>query len=242
MQYDNSSLPPPAKYNVLKVGNNNENAVCNLVFEYESLSSNNQSSNAHLYYTFNGGNDKWSKYQLIPNENDFTKLKDTVDNLAEKLGSIAFNMCYPVYCTYIQLPGHMEPKKLFGLGTWLDITSRYQGAFFRAYQDGVSEPFTNSMNGGVYTYLQKASLPNITGGFYAQQMGGGATAYGAFYHRDGKDKVDSGFSQSAKYLNYIGFSASEYDASKDKYGDNVYKSKAEVKPKNYSIKIWERTA
>ena len=194
-------------------------------------------SKVRLYYTFNDGTDKWSKYQFIPNESDFTELKETVDDLEKRLDSIAFNKCYPVGCTYIQLPGHKDPKSLLGLGTWQDISIRYQGAFFRVFQQGVSGAFSDAKNDGLYPNLQEASLPNITGGFFAQQIGGSTPAYGAFYHRDGSGKVDSGWSSGSHYRNYIGFDAASGDTTPN---GKTYQNGAEVKPKNYAIRIWER--
>ena len=191
-------------------------------------------SKVRLYYTFNDGTDKWSKYQFIPNESDFTELKETVDDLEKRLDSIAFNKCYPVGCTYIQLPGHKDPKSLLGLGTWQDISIRYQGAFFRVFQQGVSGAFSDAKNDGLYPNLQGASLPNITGNLRSEISGGGwATPTGVF-----KDtslfQISRTGDDAGRYHTGVNVSFSAANSN------SIYQNSAEVKPKNYSIRIWER--
>lgn len=246
-QYENPTPPPVSSYDRLVVSDENNTSVANLVFENGALSYNRQTFNGHIYYTFNDGSDKWSNYIKFANQADIDELSKKFDQIKR----MAFEACYPVGCTYIQLPGHKSPGDLLGMGSWQNISSRYKGAFFRAYHAKDEQHpkaynynfYSDPINSGIYSGFQSAMLPNIKGTFYAQQNSGvdEETISGAFT-RSGSWKVDSGWS-SGGYKNLIRFDAGYNnisETSQDAFGCNIYYNDGEARPMNYAIMIWER--
>ena len=232
--YDNKLPPPPAKYNILKIGNENESALSNLLFEYEKLDKDNDPSNCHIYYTFNDGSDKWSEYIELVN-------KKELDELTAKMGQVAFDHCYPVGCTYVQYPGCPEPNKLFlndlGIKCWWDIID-YDGAFFRA--EGKDASLFISQ-GGTLT-PQAEGFPDIQGSIKSKDwykgqtmFESGATLAGVFKSSRITSNTIVGASDWSGYCPFIDplvFKASD--------SNPIYGRSNGVTPKNYTIRVWKR--
>lgn len=210
-------------YNTLRVGNEEESAVCNLLFEYEKLEKNNDDSNCHIYYTFNDGTDKWCKYQLIPNERDFTELKNAL-----------IDKCYPIGCTYIQFPACPAPSTLFPKTNWIKLFAD-TGCFFRC-EGSPAEAFTD--DGGIPS-IQMDSAPSLKG-----RIGNNTSYRGLNYTADGAFRV---VNWSSKYYTDEGrpFQTMgwELDASLQlTNGRHVYGLREEVAPKNMTWRIWKRVS
>ena len=140
--YENPTPPPVENYNILKVGQDNEECLGNIAIEYDDLKKDGDEKNVHLYYTFNNGN-KWSKYIKLLNNYDYDELKKEIDNIPEK----AFNAAYPVGSPYVQFPGFDEPNRIFNHNMGFKCyweEQNFNGAFFRAAY-GNASPF----NGGL---------------------------------------------------------------------------------------------
>lgn len=219
--YDNKLPPPPSTYNILKVGNEDESALCNLIFETESLKKDGDKSSCHIYYTFNDGNDRWCDYIELAN-------KKELEEVAGKMDQIAFDSCWPVGCTYIQFPNCSDPNYLFiskmGLKCYWEMLN-YNGAFFRAEGTGAA-----NFNGG----LQVESLPNITGFLRSIISRDSSTiAEGAFWRESAWQNGDEGTNKYMEYANV------RMDASRC---NGAYGRRAEVAPKNYTIRIYRRAS
>lgn len=82
-QYENPNARPAhtgdgSYWDRFVISNNSDNTAINLDFEsIAGLGSNNRDSNCHIYYSYNDGTDKWSKYEKILNQHDYNELSRT---------------------------------------------------------------------------------------------------------------------------------------------------------------------
>ena len=137
---------------------------------------------------------------------------------------------FPIGSIYVQYPSQSEPSSLFGLTEWQDISSVYDGAFFRA----------NGGASGSFGSQQAEGLPNITGRLDFPTIMNGT--YGYITGKDGafNDTTATGnFRANVSLANGSGDLILKFDASKY---SSIYGNSQHVTPLNYSIKIWKRIA
>ena len=96
----------------------------------------------------------FNKTVIDPRHKSFVLLADDPSYITTNItrGAVikqaAFDAAHPVDEIYIQYPTQKAPADLYNVGgvrsTWEDITSEYDGAFFRAYKSGTSKSFADS--------------------------------------------------------------------------------------------------
>lgn len=146
----------------------------------------------------------------------------------------AQNALIPLHFVYVQFPGMPAPTTLYNFGTWTERTSSFAGAFFRAAGGGASA-FGSGRQG--------ARLPNIRGKIDGSAMNASGqfltdadnlTITGAFStHRSSRYSIYNG-STTGNYVDTLEFNANK--------ANSIYTDNGEVRPENYTIRIWERTA
>lgn len=143
---------------------------------------------------------------------------------------------HPVNSIYIQYPSQSAPSDLFGLTTWTDVSSNYEGAFFRA-NGGASASFGTK---------QAEGLPEIYGelGFHVAD----APGFYIYTNPSGYSGAFGAASKSGSLATGYGGGVSSQSGgrvatfSAEKYNSIYNKNESHVTPVNYSIKIWKRTA
>ena len=159
-------------------------------------------------------------------------LSDT-DYIVYADGRLGVDLAHPVNSIYVQYNGQSDPNTLFKFTTWTDVSSTYNGQFFRA----------NGGDSAEFGTPQQEGLPNITGelrvmagnqaGYYTPL--GIASASGALYTDTWADVAQMNGYSTPKQNN----SMIKIDASKS---SQLYGNSQHVTPYNSSIKIWKRTA
>lgn len=147
-----------------------------------------------------------------------TATRSWVETQLETLASALI----PVGFVYVQYPWQDIPANLYaGRGwSWLDITSNFAGAFFRS-EGGLSEAFRTSV-----AAAQGFAQQNLSGWFHVDQNG---QCDGTLFKDGGDAPGKSG--QGTGVGRLVNFNAS-----------GQITTAAEVRPKNFAIRIWKRTA
>lgn len=130
----------------------------------------------------------------------------------------------PVGFIYVQFPSQSTPDTLFSGTTWTDISSSYNGAFFRA-NGGYSNTFGT---------VQAESLPNVTGycnGVLRDDGGDNGSGNGLTWGGVTRYRSWSGTGGTAIFQMNLNLAN----------GNSIYNG-SHVTPYNYSVKIWKRTA
>ena len=142
------------------------------------------------------------------------KTKEEFEALKKKLSVIESNLV-PIGFIYVQLPSQPEPKTLWQLVEWKDVTSDYAGLFFRAEGEN-AEPFGQ---------LQNENSPRVVKVHrHDGQLNG--TPFEISLHSSGwSEYIHTG-------IGYI------HDGKEMYHRFEV--SGGEVRPRNQAIRIWKR--
>lgn len=164
-----------------------------------------------------------------PSDNADIANKGWVNSLRQSF----FDAAHPVGDIFIQYPSKGDfvtktPAQLYNVNgitsTWVELN--YGGVFFRS-NGGSAEKFGEG--------LQGAQLPNIRGHFQPMVCGTSPTYF-----------QKTGAFSSTTYMNNggaIGDGSSRYSVIFDASQSNsVYTDNGEVRPKNYTVRVWCRTA
>lgn len=165
------------------------------------------------------------------------------------LRQLFFDVSHPVGDIFVQYPSIGDfitktPQQLFNVGgvssTWVEVD--YGGAFFRS-NGGLSETF------GSQSVAQKAELPNVRGTDAEIQLTGNGgftnTMRGAFQEKKKSGGIASTY--VAGGTSALNFSASTGQTNADgttyvSQNDSVYRDGGEVRPANFTVRVWRRTA
>jgi hypothetical protein len=191
--------------------------------------------------------------------NEVNTLTDEVSTIEQAISSGAiptFDVVYPIGCTYMQYPNCPSPNDLWGsISTWTELD--FGGAFFRAtggnaknFNDGVQKESikqhkhgfswsgtTSDMDGDNYGSVECASeglfngRGNITTGGRISVSNNRNWAGGDNNESNRPGKMTINLSHTHTYS---GESTTEYNSTS--VGNN------ETRPKNYTVRIWKRTA
>lgn len=132
------------------------------------------------------------------------------------------NSLVPVGFTYTQLPGMSDPSALWPFGTWSDISSTYAGAFFRAEGGSAS-----SFGAGV-------QLDALQG--HRHWVARGASAV------DGSGPpIYLGIRSTGVALTSVNGAGAIGDPETDGV-NGTPRTASETRPRNYTVRIWRRTA
>lgn len=145
---------------------------------------------------------------LSPNGAVLTQLRDAIKVMAR-------DQAIPIGFIYTQLPGKSDPATLYPWATWVDKSSEFAGAFFRA-AGGKSAAFgggvqADAMQGHRHNMLHYKGATST-----ASVPGTGDTALASYQYTSG-DPVTDGVNGTPRTAD-------------------------ETRPTNYTVKIWERTA
>lgn len=137
---------------------------------------------------------------------------------------------------YVQYPQQEAPQDLFICTKWA-LQEQYAGAFFRA-TGGNAAAFIEKTGELI---AQKAQAPNSTGtGIITITSSSKYSIKGEIYINGSQEDFRLG---SDSYgTNRIAIDNSREGASVDINGNNIYTSNGELRPKNFSVKLWLRTA
>lgn len=147
-----------------------------------------------------------------------------------------FDAVRPVGSTYVQFPQQEEPNALFNkngvTSTWAVIN--YDGAFFRAQGTGAE----NFIDKNGVLKKQGGAVPNIKGSIISEHSNRGDVEYSASEAFKGSSVFDVGRtgSNDGSYHTGIKINFSAADSN------GLYKDNSEVRPENYTIRVWKRTA
>lgn len=148
------------------------------------------------------------------------EVRKAFEDLASQVSGI------PVGGVYVQFPGQDTPKAIFG-GTWLNITSMYEGLFFRA-EGGDALAF----NGGTQDW---------DAGPHYHLTGIGSTA-----GDDGLgiyDTVSTGTpGAGTKVIQASSSAPARQFVTSITYARGAISTASETRPVNQSIRIWKRSA
>lgn len=147
----------------------------------------------------------------------------------------------PVGFVYTQYPSQPSPETLWPHATWKQISYQYAGAFFRAEDVGQdSSPSVNAITKPFEGGKQAAQAPNITGHSYIMAHSDYSNYQnGALKQRDcGASDGNKSHTRGTRANQW--FDASFNGASTDIYGNNIYTNRGELRPENYSIRLWKR--
>lgn len=159
------------------------------------------------------------------------ELKDLLATIASMQSSIAtlsarkLEEWMPVGHIYVQLPSQPDPSTLYPRATWANISSSYDGNFFRVEGRGSA----NNLG------WQDESVPNITGGWYGYKFtpSSSASQWGAVVSGGATKKYSVGTAPAND--NEIQYTI---DASRS---HDAYGRRYEVAPRNYAMRIWRKT-
>ncbi len=160
------------------------------------------------------------------------------DLVLEAIAQRAFDAAHPIGEQYVQFPSMpdmddvqrntVEPMTLYNVNgitsTWVELN--FDGAFFRA-NGGLSENF------GSQSVPQGAQLPNIKGTLNMKTYSTANAPTGAFTQTWSDPNVTPSGTNKDVNRN-VSFSAHD--------SNPVYTDGGEVRPPNYTVKIWQRTA
>lgn len=144
-----------------------------------------------------------------------------------KVAEVVNKSVYPVGSIYIHFPGQLPPGSLFG-GSWESISAPYAGRFFRV-EGGNAAPFDPLTETGGQ---QDGGAPNILGTTGMSTPSASFNVSGAFY-RSNTPPQSEGWSTGGYVANL------DFDASKS---NALYGSATEIRPINFTIKLWKRVA
>lgn len=154
-------------------------------------------------------------------------LKTLINNL---IVQSATESSLPIGFIYVQFPFTDDPATLGMAGTWENITSQFNGAFFRAENRNINAGLLSEE----FQVLQSAGLPNIKGTFGTVPTGEGYDSQntGAFYFVEHTEESVDTWGPDNGHRSVYGFDASRYNS--------LYGSSNSVTPANYAIRIWKR--
>ncbi|KAH9401819.1 chromatin-modulating protein mrc1, partial [Tyrophagus putrescentiae] len=146
-------------------------------------------------------------------------LKHSLEETNKKVAQLE-KEAIPIGFTYVQLPKDKAPSELWPSLTWTDISSEYEGVFFRVVGGGA----------GSFGMVQQENAPRL------ERVYAGLNTV----LNTGHVEVDHNMSIPVTGWSY-GVATGAYD------GVNVYTyfkhtDIAEVRPKNMAIKVYKRTA
>lgn len=134
------------------------------------------------------------------------RLQNAVENLKN-------NDIFPIGFIYVQLPYEKSPQELWTGMEWEDITSAYEGLFFRA-EGGGAAPFGE---------VQDENSPRLVAMHVARS-------------KDSSNSIEiSANNEFSSFLNIDGAATGNTD-----WDLEVKVSKGEVRPRNMAIKIWKK--
>lgn len=163
------------------------------------------------------------------------------DNVEIKDRQAIFDMVHPIGEVYVQYPYTADPMYLYNkngiTSNWRPL--KYNGIFFRAEGGNADEFYDHNHE---WTPPQTPQLPNITGtvvaGDNAYALTSFANSYGAFYNKTvepsfGYYMSGGSISTSDSHKNILEFDASQMNKT-------IFVDGGEVRPQNYTIKLWLR--
>lgn len=210
----------------------------------------------------------WFGKLVIPPTGDYfvlyakepTKFRSNIDFGGGGGGGVqdAFNAVYPIGCVYTQYPACKSPSEL-GWETyshWEEITSDYDGAFFRTYKSGTSGDFVAYGESLTNKMQSSQNLNHSHGSGYTDYSGSLSMSGGNHRHNittNNKGYPDGWSDSKASNLYWNNVWAhnltvySTYSGNLSVSGANhrhtiSYDGGTEARPINYAIKIWKRTA
>jgi len=161
----------------------------------------------------------------------------------------------PIGATYMQLPGKLDPGNLWPSTTWSNISESFAGAFFRA-EGG----FASAFNAGLQTDQNKShghtsgndntdhAHPGTTGGHSAthtHQQNVSANV-GSSVRRDYvSDEHAAAYPQGVDTLGANSDHVHSFTTGgRSAYHQHVINADGgtEARPRNYTVRIWERIA
>ena len=216
----------------------------------------------------------FNKTVIDPRHKSFVLLADDPSYITTNItrGAVikqaAFDAAHPVDEIYIQYPTQKAPADLYNVGgvrsTWEDITSEYDGAFFRAYKSGTSKSFADSTvnpnqlsnyKQGNQNAYHRHSIDHTQSfswtGSHAHDFtkGGGVLGLSVTSGTEttqGLAGSNSGlWKNNNKAINYVASKSITVSGNTSYSGYSGYdgsSSKTESRPDNFAIRIWKRTA
>ena len=167
-------------------------------------------------------------------------LKSDLQSQIDALQSQALGATFPVGMTYIQFPGEYEPSQLGWPGTWTNISTTFQGAFFRA-EGGKSKAFEGGKQQGALK--QHRHSVALTGTGTTDPAGNHRHPYSrGRQENDTRDGGNKGIENyHTQYTGYAGIHSHNFSVSV--VGDTEYEGDdTENRPENYTVRIWKRTS
>lgn len=155
------------------------------------------------------------------------RLDDSNDSSGDWSEWVSLYEPMPVGATYIQFPGKATPSSLYG-GKW-DLVFENEGIFFRT-EGGEASAFGSGIQGD--------AIRNITGKIETKNFGAGDGSL-IFNSTGALNKVTNGGTSTASVesrRNSAIMDRLEFDASRS------VPTAPENRPRNRTIRIWERTA
>ena len=196
------------------------------------------------------------KVETVNNVKQITKLTSTVD-------AVSLDDAFPIGFVYVQYPNQAAPSDLFSGFTWTEVN--YSGAFFRASggsADAFITPTGTLTPQGQLTAVNGLSISK-TGSCWGNQQ----TIYSDYVddsHKHTSVNINNLYEGGNDYGVAFGllgpgnFSALDYGYTADAGGTHAHlldfypsvsenisfsiTGSTETRPKNFTIKIWERTA
>lgn len=183
---------------------------------------------------------------------------------SEQIGSV-FDIVHPIGEVYVQYPGKKSPQALWGtISTWTDITADYNGAFFRTYKNGTSGDFfdygtqlgnaqaegTNVNGMKINSKDDGSGTDNTTSGIVESSKTSGWAKPVGFTVGDAsptRSGIVSSITSGQGVWQATGTNKSIVEGYTMNFNiahtHNAYlkSSDTETRPKNYAIRIWERT-
>ena len=144
---------------------------------------------------------------------------------------------YPIGVTYVQYPQQKSPNELWPNMTWTKLD--YAGAFFRA--DGGPAAGYATCADTLSCCIQRQQAPKITG-ISAPILNPEACNAGAFHPAKSSCFLVANGSYYRFAWGQSCFDSSWSGASTNNRGSNIYAANGELRPENYTVQIWVRTA
>ena len=228
-----------------------------LFVETQDLTKDNEDVNNHIWHSFfDIIHNKWSKFVQLVNKKDLDTFRD---DIMKQICQLSFDASWPVGSVYVQYPGCKKPSEIFAnvktadgktipiSSKWIDISSPNgedgktnnnrtldPGSFFRTE----GSPANAFLGPGSATLgqSQACGAPNIWGNLPADDFMDQGWE-GAFFTWQKNGPWD--YSSGGHDGRWIGWRC-RFEASRC---SNVYQNNlTELRPKNYSIKIWRRNS
>lgn len=167
--------------------------------------------------------------------NSIISLESSIDSLQSTVAKIVF----PVGFVYTQYPGTPSPATL-GLNiadncAWVNISSKYQGAFFRAYYGSMTATFSDSV-----VNVQAQQLLSHTHTINHEHTVSTSVSNAAHVYFTGSKGAPSANANTKTVYQLGGNSSTSVSVSVGSYsGSSGSTGSSELRPRNVSIQIWQ---